>query len=344
MNPLRDPLSPGQVWDGDKGRSEFGGSAETSPPSCTAIVCAYSLQRWPVLREAVASLLGQERAPLQVILVIDHNPDLLALARDSLGHIDVIPNAGPRGSSEAKNTAIAHARGEVLAFIDDDAIAAPDWLGQMLAPYRDPSVIGTCGAPVPRWDGGRRPGWMPDEFLWTVGCAYRGLPENTARVRNPIGAAMSFRADVFSRAGGFHTGLGPNMDTPSPHGGGEDTEFGIRAQRLFPDGSLIHVPSAQVEHHVPLARATFTYFRRRCWLEGRAKALLGSTVGDSAGLASERAYVASVLPNGALRNLVAGLRGDGDGLRRAAAICLGLAFTATGWGWEKARLSARGGD
>jgi glucosyl-dolichyl phosphate glucuronosyltransferase len=342
LSRVRDPIPPERVWDGNEGQPEFGAWA-ASLPSCTAVVCAYSLKRWPILREAIASLLDQDRSPLQVILVIDHNPDLLALAADSFPTVEVIANAGPRGSSEAKNTAIARARGEVVAFIDDDAIAAPDWLEQMLVPYRDPAVIGTCGAPVPRWDG-ERPGWLPEEFLWTVGCAYRGLPEHPARVRNPIGAAMSFRADVFTRVGGFHTGLGPNMDTPSPHGGGEDTELGIRAQRRFPGGSLSHVPSATVEHHVPRERGTFAYFRRRCWLEGRAKALLGATVGDSAGLASERTYVASTLPNGALRNLLAALHGDAEGLRRAAAIFLGLAFTASGWGWERLRLSAKGGS
>jgi GT2 family glycosyltransferase len=314
------------------GRQEKGGEAL---PSCTAIVCAYSLERWEVLREAIASLQAQREVPLQIILVIDHNPELLARATESFAEVEVIANTGPRGSSEAKNTAIGRARGEVLAFIDDDAIAAPDWLEQMLDPYREESVFGTCGAPVPRWESGTRPGWLPDEFLWTVGCAYRGLPEVPAPVRNPIGAAMSFRAEVFARLGGFHTGLGPNMAVPSPHGGGEDTEFGIRAQRASPRGSLVHVPGATVEHHVPPQRATFAYFRRRCWLEGRSKALLGSAVGNADGLSAERAYVASVLPRGVLRET---LSSDPDGRRRAAAIFLGLLFTAAGWCWERVRL------
>ncbi len=307
-------------------------------PSCTAIVCAYSLERWSVLCEAIDSLRDQREKPLEIILVIDHNPELLDRARASFEDVEVIANAGLRGSSEAKNSAVEIARGEVLAFIDDDAIAAPDWLERMLLPYRDIGVIGTCGAPVPRWEVGKEPGWFPEEFLWTVGCAYRGLPEEPSPVRNPIGAAMSFRSEVFDRLGGFHTGLGPNMETPSPHGGGEDTEFGIRAQRVFPGGSLIHVPDAQVVHHVPRQRTTFAYFRRRCWLEGRAKALLGATVDDSVSLSSERAYVASVLPRGVLRGLRIGLGGERDGARRAGSIALGLSFTVAGWMWERIRL------
>jgi glucosyl-dolichyl phosphate glucuronosyltransferase len=301
-------------------------------PSCTVIVCAYSLDRWPVLCEAIASLQGQGEEPVQIILVIDHNPELLELARASFDDVEVIPNAGPRGSSEAKNSAVAIARGEVLAFMDDDAIAAPDWLEQMLLPYRDATVIGTCGAPVPRWEGGEMPGWLPAEFLWTVGCAYRGLPEQPEPVRNPIGAAMSFRGEVFGRLGGFHAGLGPNMETPNPHGGGEDTEFGIRAQRLFPGGSLIHVPSARVDHNVPPQRTTFAYFVRRCWLEGRSKALLGATVGGSESLSSERAYVASTLPSGVRRGILDGMRGERAGFQRAMAISVGLATTALGYG------------
>lgn len=307
-------------------------------PTVSVIVCAYTLQRWGVLCEGIASIADQTTPALETILVIDHNPELLEQARTQFPDVQVAPNAGMRGSSESKNTGVALATSEILAFLDDDAIAAQTWLEELIRPYGDLSVIGTCGMPTPRWEGGKTPQWLPLEFYWTIGCGYRGLPTKVAPVRNPIGAAMSFRKSVFDQIGGFSVGLGPNMATPSPHGGGEETELGIRALRAFPKGTLLHVPDARVEHQVPVGRTDFGYFRHRCWLEGKTKALLSNRVGTADGLSSERAYTLKTLPTGILYGLWDSIRGDFAGLQRAGAIIAGLAFTLAGYLWGRLAL------
>jgi GT2 family glycosyltransferase len=311
---------------------------ETAAPTVSVVVCAYTLQRWEVLCEGIASIANQTLPALETIVVVDHNPELLERARDCFRDARVVPNTGQRGSSGSRNTALELARGEILAFLDDDAIAAATWLQEMLRPYEDPAVIGTGGTPLPRWDGGETPRWLPPEFYWTIGCGYRGLPERIAPVRNTIGAAMSFRRSVFERIGGFSLHLGPAMAAPIAHGGGEDTELGIRALRAFPGARVLHVPAAVVEHRVPVERTSPSYFRRRCWLEGRTKALMGATVGAADGLSSERAYVLKVLPSGVLHGLRDGARGDLSGLQRAAAILAGLALTTAGYLWGRLTL------
>lgn len=313
-------------------------AASPAPGGVSVVICAYTLRRWEVLCEGIAAV-GRQTLPAQeTFVVVDHNPELLERVRLRFPEVTAIANAGERGSSASRNTAIDLAGSEILAFLDDDAIAAPDWLEEMTRPYADPGVIGTGGTPLPRWEGGAAPAWMPREFYWTIGCAYRGLPEEIAPVRNSIGAAMSFRRSVFERVGGFAEHLGPAMATPSAHGGGEDTELGIRALNAFPDGVLLHLPGAQVEHRVPVERTSFAYFRHRCWLEGRTKALMGATVGSADGLSSERAYTLKVLPSGVLRGLAEAGRGDLGGLRRAGAIVAGLAFTAAGYLWGRLTL------
>jgi GT2 family glycosyltransferase len=302
------------------------------------VICAYTLERWQVLCEGIASVAAQTRPALETIVVVDHNPELLERLRERFPAVKAIANAGARGSSGSRNTALDLARGELLAFLDDDAVAAATWLEEMLRPYDDPDVIGTGGTPTPRWDGGEEPRWLPPEFYWTIGCGYRGLPEQIAPVRNTIGAAMSFRRSVFERVGGFSLHLGPAMSAPTAHGGGEDTELGIRALRAFPGGVILHVPGALVAHRVPIERTKPSYFRRRCWLEGRTKALMGATVGSAEGLSSERRYVLRTLPGGVLRGLGDGLRGDLTGLQRAGAILTGLAFTAAGYLWGRLTL------
>ena len=78
-------------------------------------------------------------------------------------------------------------------------------------------------------------------------------------------------------------------------------------------------------------RATWSYFVRRCTVEGTAKAQLAHFVGAAAGLQSERHYVATVLPRAVLRDLAAGVRRQPDGFRRAAAITIGLAITTAAY-------------
>jgi GT2 family glycosyltransferase len=302
-------------------------------PTVSVIVCAYTLQRWDVLCEAITSIKAQTRPALETILIIDHNPEMLSRAQERFPEIRVTHNTGRHGSSEARNTALGLANGDVFAFLDDDAIAEETWLEKLISPYHDQSVIGTTGLPIPRWDGGEAPEWLPIEFYWTIGCGYRGLPTSLAPVRNPIGATMSFRKSVFDRVGGFSVGLGPSMATPSPHGGGEDTELGIRARREFPGGALLYVPDARVRHQVPVERTSFSYFRHRCWLEGKTKALLSDRVGRAEGLSSERTYALKTLPSGVLRGLLDSLRGDFAGLKRAAAIIGGLGFALAGYLW-----------
>ena len=90
-------------------------------PTVSVIIAAFSTERWEYLREAVASVAAQSSPALETIVVIDHNPDLLARARRELAAV-VIPSTGPRGASGARNTGVARSRGEVLAFLDDDAV------------------------------------------------------------------------------------------------------------------------------------------------------------------------------------------------------------------------------
>lgn len=301
-------------------------------PSCSVIVCAYSEERWDDLVVALASVGAQQAPPREVIVVVDHNPRLLARARalPAPGGIDLvaIENREARGLSGARNSGIAVARGELLAFLDDDAVAAPDWLTWLRDACASPDVIAAGGAIVPRWPG-RRPRWFPDEFDWVVGCSYRGLPEQVTPVRNLIGANMAIRRDAFGEVGGFRTGIGRLGTRPL---GCEETEWCIRARRRWPARRVLYDPRARVTHRVPVARARVGYFLARCYAEGYSKALVTRLVGRGDGLATERAYTMRTLPVGAWRGIVDAFSGrDLAGLARAVAIVVGLTWTTVGY-------------
>ena len=303
-----------------------------SGPDVSVVVCVYTEDRWDDIAAAVTSLRAQSRPAREVLLVVDHHPGLLRrLEREHAGAPDVavLPNAGPRGLSAGRNTGIAAARGEVVAFLDDDAVAEPDWLRHLAAGYRDPRVMAVGGRTLPAWASGRRPAWFPDEFDWVVGCSYRGQPSGRAPVRNVLGGNASFRRGAFGAAGGFAVGIGRDRDRRPL--GCEETELCIRLRRALPGALLLLDDRAVIRHRVPAARERFGYFRARCYAEGLSKALVTRSVGATAGLESERRYATRVLPAGVLRAVRDALRGRPGGAGRAAAIVAGVAAAAAGY-------------
>lgn len=294
----------------------------------SVVVCAYALDRWPDLVQAVASLEGQWPEQPEIVVVIDHHDELLERVRSRLPGVKSVANRHQRGLSGARNSGVEAARGEVIAFLDDDAIAAEDWLQRLGDGYRNRDVLGVGGAVIPLWAGRRRPRWFPAEFDWVVGCSYIGQPTRTAAVRNLIGANMSYRKDVLETAGAFREGIGRIGRRPL---GCEETELSIRALQLFPAGQVLYDPAARVEHRVPRSRQRVPYFLERCYAEGLSKALVSRLVGAVSGLSSERAYTLRVLPRGVIAGLRSAARGDLAGLGRAAAIVVGLGVTTLGY-------------
>ena len=298
--------------------------------SSCVVVCAYADERFEALAAAVGSLRAQTAPPDEVIVVIDGNPALLARAAAAFPDATVIANPGRRGLSDARNAGLARARGDVVAFLDDDAEAAPDWLERLTAHYDDPAVAGVGGWIEPVWLAGR-PRWFPEEFDWVVGCSYRGLPTGCAPVRNLIGANMSFRREVLAEVGGFRTDLGRVGTRPL---GCEETELCLRIGRRRPDAILLHEPRARVFHRVPPERASWRYFKARCYSEGLSKAVVARVAGVR-GLSSERTHALRTLPAGVVRGFRAGA------LRRASAIVAGLVVTTAGYASGTAARVAR---
>lgn len=316
----------------------MGGADAGGVVDASVIVSTFDERRWDDLEACVASLVRLDPPPREVIVVVDHNDKLLERAREAFPSCKVIPNDRPQGLAGARNAGVAASEGSISAFIDDDARSEPDWISRLADAFADPSVIGAGGALFPAWSDGR-PGWMPDEFLWVVGCSYTGLPTEPAQIRNPIGANMAVRREVLKAVGGFREGdedsaprdMGTRGMVRAAGNLPDDTDFAIRVSRARPEGIWLYRPDAVVHHTVTRERSTSRYFLRRSYEEGVAKANLTRAVGGEHALSSERRHTAKVLPRGVLNGLRDSLRGDLSGVARAGAILLGLAAAAAGF-------------
>jgi glucosyl-dolichyl phosphate glucuronosyltransferase len=296
--------------------------------SVSVVICAHLEERLADTLAAVDSVRDQSLAPDEIIVVVDHNPALHRQLASALPDLIVVENQEARGLSGGKNTGIAMANGDIVAFLDDDAVADTGWLKFFMDSYSDPAVVGVGGLTLPSW-ATRRPSWFPTEFDWVVGCTYAGMPTSRAPVRNVFGGNSSFRREVFGAIGGFRSGIGRSAGKRPL--GCEETELCIRLRQQLPGSVLLFDNRAVIWHKVPAARSRFSYFLSRCYAEGLSKAAVTQSVGVRDGLSAERSYSSKTLPAGVARGVAAAIHGDLPGLGRSAAIVAGLGAAGAGY-------------
>ena len=287
----------------------------SSQLTVSLIICCYRSERWSDICAAIDSALAQRPLIDEIMVVVDHNEELKLRVSAEYPSIRVTENREEHGLSGARNSGVANTTGKLIVFLDDDAVAQDDMVQRLQRCVQDNQVLGAVAEIQPQWLG-RPAAWFPDEFLWVVGCTYKGM--NAGRVRNLLGAAMCVRRSVFETVGGFHSGLGRNH-SGLPFGC-EETEFCIRANRAHPRSHFEYEPLAKCQHKVPPQRVTWKYFLRRCYAEGWSKAHVAFIAQASGSLSSERVYITRTVPLAALRALADFmLRGELGGLGKAIA-------------------------
>lgn len=257
----------------------------------SVVICAYSMERLPDVQDAVRSVLDQTMQPHEVIVSVDHNEDVMKNLGELLPkQVKLVFNGGVRGLSETRNVGIRLATGDVIAFIDDDAVADRTWL-QGLSPHFNVTTVFAAGGRIdPLWAAGGRPAFFPEELYWILGCTYRGMPVKGNQVRNLIGCNMAFRSQAFDMAGLFSTELGRKGKAS---GIGEDSEMCLRLSHRVPGSLVVYEPEAVVRHKVPRSRATLRYVIQRSYDEGFHKSTVMKLAGKATGkpLSAENAYL-----------------------------------------------------
>jgi GT2 family glycosyltransferase len=226
------------------------------------------MERFNDVVEAVDSIYNQRYKEYEILLVIDRNEILYKELQNRLSDKVRIIVSDKKGLSNARNEGIKNSKYEIVAFLDDDAVAEQSWLSSLLNNFRDKNVISVGGKIVPLWQNSR-PKWFAEELDWIVGCTYKGHPEKRCLVRNVIGCNMAFRKDVFDKIGLFEISVGRFGKKLLA---GEEMELCYRALNEIQDSLIIYDPEAVVHHKVRNYRQTKNYSRERAFNEGLSKA------------------------------------------------------------------------
>jgi glucosyl-dolichyl phosphate glucuronosyltransferase len=172
------------------------------------------------------------------------------------------------GLSLARNAGVAAGECELVAFIDDDAVPAPDWAEKVHAAFADPCVGcvgGTCRAAFLS----RRPRWLSARLLQLAGITRFGdrAREPRSSAEWPFGANMTFRRATLAGCGPFSTALGRRGGSLLS---GEDSDM---VARVLAAGWRVWLePAAVVDHTVHPERCRSAYYWRRLWWNGISRA------------------------------------------------------------------------
>ncbi|MDP2656184.1 MAG: glycosyltransferase family 2 protein [bacterium] len=192
--------------------------------SCSIVVCTYN--RLGYLKKCIPALLDINFSQYEIVVVDDGSSDNTVDFLNSLSNekIRVIRHAYNKGLSEARNTGIANARYDIIAFTDDDCVVTKDWLTALVGGFENENIGLVIGQ------------------TFYVSKDYRGyFPERLVSNKDakwPMGCNVAYQKKVFDVCGGFD---GDFFDYNN-----EDSEMAIRA--VSKGFSFKRVPNAIVSH------------------------------------------------------------------------------------------------
>jgi len=244
----------------------------------------------------VDSLLNQSHKEMEIIIVVDGNEELYQRLMEDYAlqdKIEVVALKENVGLSAARNAGIRAARGDAIAFFDDDAVAEKRWVQNLVDIYQNLDASAVGGKILPIWLS-PPPDYFPDEVGWLVGIPQAGVAEEkVTEVRNTFGSNMSFRRDVFQKVGLFNEKIG-FANRGASYMQGEEAEFTLRMKRGLGKG-IIYNPEAVVYHKIPEARTKPRTLLRRAFYQGYSKALLNTLIPSPEVLTTEQSYLKDLL-------------------------------------------------
>jgi glucosyl-dolichyl phosphate glucuronosyltransferase len=242
----------------------------------SVIVCTYNRsESLAKTLGSLAQLLPPAGTPWELIVVDNNSKDDTAEVVSKFSQASSLSVRyvleRNQGLSHARNAGVRRARGDIIAFTDDDVTVDPRWLCELQKIFIESDSTCVAGRIVPVWNS-EKPSWLRLEgpqALRSGTVVSFDLGEEPCELNDtpPVGANMAFKTVVFEKYGFFRSDLGKRGNDPML---GEEVEFCARLSRA--GDKLVYAPAAVVYHPVPMERLEKRYFRSYYFNYGRYEA------------------------------------------------------------------------
>lgn len=238
-----------------------------SESQIAAIICTHNRDKY--LGDAIDSLLAQDCPDFEIVVVDNASSDRtreVAEARLSHPHLKYIYEP-TLGLSTARNTGAKSSNAPILAYLDDDAVASPQWLSVLLEAYENNEKLAIAGGKVTLiWpDGVTPPKWISPSSAGCLG-AY-DLGDSVVYIENPgltpRGLNYSIRRTFLEQVGGFDLNLGRVGKKLL-----SNEELYMTELALDRGWQVAYLPEALAAHNVAPERLKPSWFLQRSWWQG----------------------------------------------------------------------------
>jgi glycosyltransferase involved in cell wall biosynthesis len=233
----------------------------------SVVICTHNRGRY--LGQAIDSLLQQEFNDFEILVVDNASTDNTKEVVESR-----LPNSKLRyyyeaelGLNNARNAGVRETKADIIAYLDDDAIAIPQWLSEIYAPFMNNEKLGVVGGKIDLlWsEGSVKPSWLSTGMAMNLG-AY-DLGDQMIYIDDPgltpRGLNYAIRRKVYEQVGGFDPKLDRSGKNLLSNGDLYMTELVLKN-----GWQVAYLPTALVQHQVFPERTKFNWFVNRSWWQG----------------------------------------------------------------------------
>ncbi len=221
------------------------------------------------LQKLIAALQHQTLQDYEIVVVDTGSVDgthawLESCRLTQLKTVDFPPGKG--GFAEARNEGITHARGDFIAYIDDDCIPPDDWLEKVSLRLEHYEAVGGATYAPPEL---KIPGWWSGELNWLVGLMPERKDASPSGAIYPQAANLGLRRSLAQKEPfqELKTAFGSRSeDTKIYRAGREDAELWWRLR--VKGYNILFDPDIFVFHHIPPSRFRVSYLFRRAFMDG----------------------------------------------------------------------------
>lgn len=241
-------------------------------PLLSIVITSFTMERFKGACDLLDSIKAQTYPNIEVLYVVERSTELYdqvkAYAEEkAITNLKVLFNDGEPGASAARNLGIKNAKGELIAFSDDDVVLFPNWAEKMVETYTNDKVIAVTGPIFPLWEDSAM-SWFPEELNWIVSCTSWFKPSKAVEIRHVWISNACFRREAFELAGFLDTKLGPQDSVRGFKGnelGGattaEDEELCLRIRQQS-GKQIIFNPTVKVWHRASRERIGWKHIIR----------------------------------------------------------------------------------